>query len=204
MSREIWMRTSHLLDIASCKFLALAILKPQQKPHLGASSAEWVFRSPEVGHLPFHWSFCTAPPRGQLRKFNGSSALQTCFWSQDKRLQKSLSPLMSSAQPSWQTMPRRSSWVCLQMPCPKWDQDLCGWCLGICILNKPLKCHLAHRKPEGCYVVACTPTLFVPLETHANRAQTGELGGLPSMGSHRVGHDWSDLAAVASLIYARW
>ena len=25
---------------------------------------------------------------------------------------------------------------------------------------------------------------------------TGELGGLPSMGSHRVGHDWSDLAAT--------
>ena len=24
---------------------------------------------------------------------------------------------------------------------------------------------------------------------------TGELGGLPSLGSHRVGHDWSDLAA---------
>ena len=24
-----------------------------------------------------------------------------------------------------------------------------------------------------------------------------EPGGLPSMGSHRVGHDWSDLAAVA-------
>ena len=26
--------------------------------------------------------------------------------------------------------------------------------------------------------------------------RTGEPGGLPSMGSHRVGHDWSDLAAV--------
>ena len=25
---------------------------------------------------------------------------------------------------------------------------------------------------------------------------TGEPGGLPSMGSHRVGHDWSDLVAV--------
>ena len=25
----------------------------------------------------------------------------------------------------------------------------------------------------------------------------GEHGGLPSMGSHRVGHDWSDLAAAA-------
>ena len=28
----------------------------------------------------------------------------------------------------------------------------------------------------------------------------GEPGGLPSMGSHRVGHDWSDLAAAAVVI----
>ena len=28
---------------------------------------------------------------------------------------------------------------------------------------------------------------------------TGEPGGLPSMGSHRVGHDWSDLAAAAMI-----
>ena len=27
---------------------------------------------------------------------------------------------------------------------------------------------------------------------------TGESGGLLSMGSHRVGHDWSDLAATAA------
>ena len=27
---------------------------------------------------------------------------------------------------------------------------------------------------------------------------TGETGGLPSMGSHRVRHDWSDLAAAAA------
>ena len=27
---------------------------------------------------------------------------------------------------------------------------------------------------------------------------TGEPGRLPSMGSHRVGHDWSDLAAAAA------
>ena len=26
---------------------------------------------------------------------------------------------------------------------------------------------------------------------------TGEPGGLPSIGSHRVGHDWGDLAAAA-------
>ena len=30
---------------------------------------------------------------------------------------------------------------------------------------------------------------------------TGKPGGLPSMGSHRVGHDWSDLAAAMALAY---
>ena len=30
---------------------------------------------------------------------------------------------------------------------------------------------------------------------------TGEPGGLPSMGSHRVGHDWSDLAVAATQEY---
>ena len=28
----------------------------------------------------------------------------------------------------------------------------------------------------------------------------GEPGGLPSMGLHRVGHDWSDLAAAAAAV----
>ena len=32
---------------------------------------------------------------------------------------------------------------------------------------------------------------------------TGEPSGLPSMGSHRVGHDWSDLAAAAAAV-AGW
>ena len=30
---------------------------------------------------------------------------------------------------------------------------------------------------------------------------TGEPGGLPSMGSHRVRHDWSDLAAAAAAVH---
>ena len=30
---------------------------------------------------------------------------------------------------------------------------------------------------------------------------TGESGGLPSMGLHRVGHDLSDLAAAAAWVY---
>ena len=28
----------------------------------------------------------------------------------------------------------------------------------------------------------------------------GEPGGLPSMGLHRVGHDWRDLAAAAAIV----
>ena len=40
------------------------------------------------------------------------------------------------------------------------------------------------------------------METHSSILAwripgTGEPGGLPSMGSHRVRHDWSDLAAAA-------
>ena len=30
--------------------------------------------------------------------------------------------------------------------------------------------------------------------------RTGETGGLPSLGSHRVGYDWSDLAAAAAAV----
>ena len=30
---------------------------------------------------------------------------------------------------------------------------------------------------------------------------TEEPGGLPSMASHRVGHDWSDLAAATYVLY---
>ena len=30
---------------------------------------------------------------------------------------------------------------------------------------------------------------------------TGEPGGLPSVGLHRVGHDWSDLAAAAAAVF---
>ena len=41
------------------------------------------------------------------------------------------------------------------------------------------------------------------METHSSVLAwripgTGEPGGLPSMGSHRVGHDWSDLAVAAA------
>ena len=62
-----------------------------------------------------------------------------------------------------------------------------------------------HRIP---FLFRCTFTFhFLALEkemaTHSSVlawriSGTGELGGLPSMGSHRVRHDWSDLAAAAA------
>ena len=47
------------------------------------------------------------------------------------------------------------------------------------------------------------------MATHSNALAwripgTGEPGGLPSMGSHRVGHDGSDLAAATGFTFSTW
>ena len=34
--------------------------------------------------------------------------------------------------------------------------------------------------------------------------ETGEPSGLPSMGSHKVGHDWNNLAAMFPQIVCPW
>ena len=57
---------------------------------------------------------------------------------------------------------------------------------------------------QGCnsYLQSVSNLLEKEMATHSSVLAwripgTGEPGGLPSMGSHRVGHDWSDLAAAA-------
>ena len=50
--------------------------------------------------------------------------------------------------------------------------------------------------------LACMHALEKEMATHSSILAwripgTEETGGLPSLGSHRVGHDWSDLAAAA-------
>ena len=68
---------------------------------------------------------------------------------------------------------------------------------------------IAPQKWSGCKTVK----FFFFLYSEASNAThssvlawripgTGEPGGMPSMGSHRVGHDWSDLAAAAATTYA--
>ena len=53
------------------------------------------------------------------------------------------------------------------------------------------------------------PALEKEMATHSSVLAwripgTGEPGGPLSMGSHRVGHDWSDLAAAASSFWSGW
>ena len=58
-------------------------------------------------------------------------------------------------------------------------------------------------KVDTSVVLVYSTGLEKEMATHSNVLAwripgAGEPGGLPFMGSHRVGHDWSDLAAAAA------
>ena len=64
-------------------------------------------------------------------------------------------------------------------------------------LNFYIHIHLCSHFPgEG----SGTPLQYSCLENPGRTAGMGEPGGLPSMGLHRVRHDWRDLAAAAAVI----
>ena len=71
---------------------------------------------------------------------------------------------------------------------------------GIKPRSPVLKADSLPAEPQGKpknteWVAYFLPTpVFLPGESHGR----GEPGGLPSMGSQRVGHDWSDFAAAAA------
>ena len=64
------------------------------------------------------------------------------------------------------------------------------------------------------HLILCRPLLLLPpippsirvfsSESTLRIPRTEEPGRLPSTGSHRVGHDWSDLAAAAASLCMRW
>ena len=61
----------------------------------------------------------------------------------------------------------------------------------------------SYRVEHDLSDLACMHALEKEMATHSSILAwripgTGEPHGLPSMGSHRVGHDWSDLAAAAA------
>ena len=70
------------------------------------------------------------------------------------------------------------------------------------ILHIPRNLSVSSRLPLNWHItVPSTLLLEKEMATHSSVLAwripgTGEPGGLPSMGLHRVGHDWSDLAAA--------
>ena len=76
------------------------------------------------------------------------------------------------------------------------------------IKRKGRKAELVRRQFTSwslCSDTDCFHALEKEMATHSSVLAwripgTGEPGGLPSMGSHRVGHDWSDLAAAAAVL----
>ena len=68
-----------------------------------------------------------------------------------------------------------------------------------------VKCSSLENRRTGPSLVLTLPPLSAEL-THSSVLAwripgTAEPGGLPSIGSHRVGHDLSDLAAAAAQYY---
>ena len=89
---------------------------------------------------------------------------------------------------------RRYSELILCFPCPTQGISPGSFYWRLIFRDKSLDAHTFHFQ-----------ALEKEMATHSSVLArripgTGEAGGLPSMGSHRVGHDWSDLAAAAATL----
>ena len=77
-----------------------------------------------------------------------------------------------------------------------------NWHLRICIYLT----HVLNYIPLGNLLAKTEKLRLLVIDTDTTHSSVlawgipgmGEPGGLPSVGSHRVGHDWSDLAAAAA------
>ena len=65
-----------------------------------------------------------------------------------------------------------------------------AWEFKIQQLHRKLEPEETYHPAQPLHFVACVLAWRIP--------GMGEPGGLPSMGSHRLGHDWGDLAAAAA------
>ena len=76
---------------------------------------------------------------------------------------------------------------------PSWDKINDSQMLKFC----PLKSQIKELECNKARMTHCTVLAWrIP--------GMGEPGGLPSLGSHRVGHDWNDLAAAAVAARQGW
>ena len=126
------------------------------------------------------------------------------FWEQSNGISCWIHLVLHRAQRQcWGKLVCLSAVVCLPFPHPS------VWGLGSSV--EALEQRDRERKTLPtlyvCKLSGVASVLFHALEkemaTHSSVLAwripgTGEPGGLPSLGSHRVRHDWSDLAAVAA------
>ena len=94
------------------------------------------------------------------------------------------SPTLGKILP-WNTFHQDQSWISTHPP----DQGACWLCCEL---------HRRHLKYPS---LLAEKVMAPPSSALAWKIPwTEEPDGLPSMGSHRVGHDWSDLAAAAACL----
>ena len=73
-----------------------------------------------------------------------------------------------------------------------WGTHVHPWLIHVNVWQKPLQyCKIISLQLKQ---IMATHSIILAWRIPG----TEEPGGLPAMGSHRVGHDWSDLAAVAA------
>ena len=73
-----------------------------------------------------------------------------------------------------------------------WETHVYPWLIHVNVWQKPLQyCKIISLQLKQ---IMATHSIILAWRIPG----TEEPGGLPAMGSHRVGHDWSDLAAVAA------
>ena len=88
----------------------------------------------------------------------------------------------------------------LQYSCLENPMDRGAWCAAVHGVAK------SRTRLSDFPFTFYFPALKKEMATHSSVLAwrvpgTGEPGGLPSMGSHRVGHDWSDLADTHTYTY---
>ena len=118
------------------------------------------------------------------------------YWLRPSNVGKKCLSFSSSWEPLVPLSPSPGPWTPFSSLGTK---DFLSTCLGIDALSNASAEPLLSIKIRTILGMATVKAMAPDSSTLARKIPgTGEPGGLPSMGSHRVGHGWSDLAAVAA------
>jgi len=157
---------------------------------------------PTEPRVPYHPCHCCARAEGEEGVENGESRIWTDYWSHQRT--KFFFHSVTS------TLVYANLKVVLIIIVHRTQCRLWYW-KEACYLSLGMRRWLSGKE-SVCNSGAAGNMSLIPgsrksleegIATHSSILawripETGETGGLLSMGSHRVGHDWSDLAAAAA------